>query len=366
MNRDNPIKVCALMLYPYHAVPGQRFRIEQWEPYLKTEGIEIDYYSFADKQLVDTMPKRGKLFSKIVGLIRGSIGRLGHLFILSRYDVIVIYRAAAIVGPAFFERVIKLFRRPVILDFDDAIWLTDTAETNRAFGWAKFSGKTGSICRLSTSVTVGNSFLADYARQFNDNVHIVPTSIDTDHYKPSTEKRENARRVVVGWTGSSTSQAHLEAFESTLADLLRERDVEIRVLSDRKPAFKGIPHTWRPWTIASEIDEISQFDIGIMPLADDDWARGKCAFKALQCMSLGIPTICSDVGANRDVIDHGKNGFLATTATDWIESFIALIDDPDLRGQLGIAARKTIVNKYSMKNSSQLFADVIKSLVSPE
>jgi len=167
----------------------------------------------------------------------------------------------------------------------------------------------------------------------------------------------------VGWTGSSTSKTHLEAFESTLVGLLTVRDVEIRVVSDRKPLFTQIPYTWRPWTMESEIDEIAQFDIGIMPLPDDEWSRGKCAFKSLQCMSLGIPTVCSNVGANRDVIEHGRNGFLATTTTDWIDYFKTLIDDRDTRERMGVEARKTIVNNYSMTHCSQLFAHVIKHSV---
>jgi glycosyltransferase involved in cell wall biosynthesis len=164
---------------------------------------------------------------------------------------------------------------------------------------------------------------------------------------------------VVGWTGSSTSQTHLEAFESVLEELLKVRDVEIRVISNREPAFTRIPFTWRPWNLATEIEEISEFDIGIMPLPDDDWSRGKCSFKALQCMSLGIPTVCSDVGANREVVDHDLNGFLAVTPADWIEYLTRFIDNADLRDKMGAQARNKVVSGYSLERSAALFAEAI-------
>ncbi len=120
---DGKISICALTLYPYNSVPGQRFRIEQWQPYLKELGIEVDYYSFADEKLTKTMPQSGKIFSKVVGLTHAFLRRLSHLTQLRKYDAILIYRAAAIVGPGFLERLIKLSGRPIIYDFDDAIFL---------------------------------------------------------------------------------------------------------------------------------------------------------------------------------------------------------------------------------------------------
>jgi glycosyltransferase involved in cell wall biosynthesis len=242
--------------------------------------------------------------------------------------------------------------------------MTDVSKANKKFAWAKFSGKTADICRLSTSVTVGNSYLAEYARQYNENVFVVPTSIDTNRYQPAAKKEQKDGRVIVGWTGSSTSQYHLEAFERVLAELVEKRgDVEIRVVSNREPAFKTIPYVWRPWSAETEVAEISQIDIGIMPTPDDEWSRGKCALKALQYMSLGIPAICTDIGANRDVVKHGENGFLAKTPEQWLNCFDTLIDNRTLRDRLGAAARQTVVENYSMEKCGQMFAEVIRKTV---
>lgn len=355
--KTSRIKVCALILYPYNTTPGQRFRIEQWEPFLEKDGITIDYYTFSDEKLMKTMPQKGKFFSKVGGLTRAFARRLSHFSLLKKYDVIFVYRAAAMVGPAILERLMKLSGRPIILDFDDAIFMPHTAEANRLFSWLKFAGKTGSICRLSTSVTVGNEWLADYARKYNPKTFVVPTSIDTDAYQPIEKEKHN--KVIVGWTGSSTSQYHLEMFEPTLAKLLEKQDVEIRVISNREPAFKTVPYTWREWSPETEIREIGSLDIGIMPNPDDEWSKGKCALKALQYMSMAIPTICSDIGANREVIQNGKNGFLAATESDWLEQLEKLILDEKLRRQMGQAARDTVVEKYSMTKCAELFKNVI-------
>ena len=357
---SNIIRVCALVLDPYDISPGQRFRIEQWEPYLQRDGITIDYFPFTDEKLREIIYQPNRFVAKMSEMIKANFRRLSHIMKASDYDAVYLYRAASRVGPAWLERFLHRQSVPVIFDFDDAIFLTNTSKANRYFGWTKFPKKTDEICRLSASVTVGNSYLAEYARKYNDNVYIIPTSIDTILYQPPAVcKGATGKRAVIGWTGSSTSQYHLEEFEPVLAELLKQRDVEIRVISDREPAFKEVPFVWRAWSSEKEIEETSQIDIGIMPLPDDDWTRGKCAAKALQYMALGIPAVCSDVGANRDVIRQGENGFLAANQEDWLNYLKTLIDNPLLRAEFGGEARKTVVENYSMNKCAQLFSQVV-------
>ena len=358
------ISVCALTLYPFDTAPGQRFRIEQWQPFLKERGISIDYYSFADEKLMRVLPKSGNFPAKSGGMLRSLVRRIAHLSVLRKYDVIYIYRAAAMAGPAFLERLIKLSGRPIVYDFDDAIFLTHTNEANKLFSWLKFAGKTDSICRLSTGVVVGNRWLADYAEKHNPNVTIVPSSINTEIYQPKAKCARADDKIVVGWTGSSTSQTHLEMFAPMLRNLIARRpNAEIQVHSDRSPELPGIPFVWHPWTPENEVEVISGFDIGIMPLPDDEWSLGKCSMKALMYMSLGIPTVCSNVGMNKEVIANGENGFLAAGEEEWLTRLESLIDDEGLRTKLGAAARKTIVARYSMKKCADLFAQALRNSI---
>jgi glycosyltransferase involved in cell wall biosynthesis len=195
-------------------------------------------------------------------------------------------------------------------------------------------------------------------------VTIIPSGVDTDKFTPSVNNFSNDK-VIIGWTGSSTSQTHLEAFTPMIRKLLLRRGdvVEFHVHSDREPNMPGVAYKWHPWSSVTEVEEISRFDIGIMPMPDDEWSRGKCAMKALLYMSLGIPAVCSDIGANRDVIIHRENGFLVSTEDQWLTHLETLIDNKDLRLRLGRAARETVVENYSMKKCAKLFARTVKETV---
>jgi glycosyltransferase involved in cell wall biosynthesis len=355
------ISLGVMTLYPHNTVPGQRYRIEQWESDLEARGIDVSYFSFADPELVKAMPKAGNYIGKFAGIGRAFARRLSQIRELSRFDVVLIYRAAAMAGPAFFERWLQRKGKPLIYDFDDAIFLTHAHEANKLFSWAKFAGKTGSICKMSDAVTVGNEWLADYARKFNPNVTVIPSSVDTTIYVPAVNRTN--KKIVVGWTGSSTSQTHLEMFVPLLKELIERYPVEIQVHSDRSPDLPGVPVVWHKWTPENEVEIISGFDIGIMPMPDDEWSQGKCSMKALLYMSLAVPTVCSDIGMNREVIEQGVNGFLAGTNEEWLDAIGGLVESPELRAEMGRKARETVVENYSTEICAARFADVVRKTV---
>jgi glycosyltransferase involved in cell wall biosynthesis len=274
------------------------------------------------------------------------------------YDAVLIHRAITIAGPAFLERIVSRLGRPVIFDFDDAIYLLHTSHANRRLGWLKFPGKTELLCRISDCVVVGNSHLASYAGRYNNTVTVIPTSVDVDRYRPVRPRPDGP--IVIGWTGSSTSQTHLEMFAPMLASLARRSDIEIRVLSDRKPSLPAVDFKWRPWSAESEVEEMAAFDIGIMPMPDNEWSLGKCSLKALLYMAMGIPAVCSAVGANREIITHGVNGLLARSPDEWIAGISLLADDPELRSHIGAAGRRTVEERFSAEHSAGMLARVIR------
>lgn len=361
MKKQSPIAVCAMVPYPPGVTPSQRFRIEQWRPYLEQQGITLDLHPFADANLMALLHRPGNLAAKAIALGAAFLRRSIELTTLHRYDAVLIHRAACLAGPAVLERAIALTGKPVIFDFDDAIYLLHTTAANRFFGWLKFPGKTASICRKSAHVVVGNSYLADYARQHNPRVTIIPSSVDTDRYRPSN-KLGRGGPIVVGWMGSSTSQTHLEAFAPVLRDLCA-RDVVLRVVSDREPELPGVRFEWRRWSAETEVAELADFDIGIMPMPDDKWARGKCAMKALLYMAVGVPVVCSAVGTNREVIRHGENGLLAASPEEWLNQLDSIIGDPAERERLGSAGRQTVEEGYSMSRCAAKFAAVVEEAV---
>jgi glycosyltransferase involved in cell wall biosynthesis len=214
---------------------------------------------------------------------------------------------------------------------------------------------------MSTAVVVGNVHLAEFARRYNANVTVVPSSIDTERYRPRAGRMNgNGRPLVIGWMGSSTTQRFLEEFAPVLRRIADRHPIEVRVVSDHPPSLEGLPLTWHRWSDATEAAELADFDIGIMPLPDTPWTRGKCAMKALQYMGMAVPTICSPVGVNSDVIRHGENGLLASSTEDWVEAVGELVGDRDLRARLGEAGRRTVESEYSATICAGRFATALR------
>lgn len=356
-------RLCGLVPYPVGTAPSQRFRIEQWLPALAARGVQTDLLPFADRALMRVLHQPGRLAAKAVAGLKAVARRTAEtLSRLRRYDAILVHRAAFLAGPGLLERAVLAAGRPIVFDFDDAIHLLHTTAANRLVGWLKFPGKTAAICRMSHLIIVGNNYLAEFARQHNPRVEVIPSSVDTDRFRPRGGG-PRGRKPVLGWTGSSTSQTYLEAFAPTLGEIVRRSGVELRVHSDRPPNLPGIPFEWRPWSPITEAAEVADFDIGIMPMPDDPWARGKCAMKALIYMACGVPAVCSDIGTNREVIRHAENGLLARTADDWVSGIRTLAADAILRARLGSAGRRTVEENYSSAVCGERFARLIRETV---
>jgi glycosyltransferase involved in cell wall biosynthesis len=360
LTRDN-LSVCALVPYPAGITPSQRYRIEQWQPILASYGIDVEIWPFLEREDLDVLysPKRWSAKARMIS--RATARRVGMVKRLQRFDVVMIHRAACLAGPALVERLISR-RKPIVFDFDDAIYLLDTTAQNRLFGWLKCPGKTATLCRMSQHVVTGNDHLAGYARRYSREVTVVPSSIDIQRYMPIDGSRENGR-MIVGWTGSATSQVHLERFAHVLRRVVERHHVEIRVVSAQPPKLDGVPVTWKRWSAAREVEDLREFDIGIVPLPDDEWTRGKSAFKALQCMGVGVPVVCSSVASNLELIRHGEDGFLASTPDEWDESIGVLIADAALRERVGMAGRRTVEQRYSMQRSARLLGQVLRAAV---
>lgn len=340
------MRLLAIVPSLYDTSPGQRYRIEQWEPLLRERGVEIDYYSFEDEALHSLIYEAGNLPRKLQ-LVSGAFARRARLMRrLREYDAVYIFREAALLGPAIFERLIHRSGVPMIFDFDDAIFVPYRSPSNGYLSYLKFPAKTRTICRLASHVMAGNPFLADYAREVNDRVTIVPTTIDTEKYKVDEAKRAN-EPPVIGWSGSHSTVAHLDTLRGGLQRLAKEERFRLRVIGTPSYELEGVEVEAMAWRAATETADLGVIDIGIMPLPDDRWSKGKCGLKALQYMALGIPTVCSPVGVNVDIIQDGSNGFLAATEDEWVEKLKRLLRSPELRERLGRAGRATVEEQYS-------------------
>jgi glycosyltransferase involved in cell wall biosynthesis len=360
------MRVLALVPYPYDTAPGQRYRIEQWDPLLKQSGIQITYEPFRSDALHSLLSRPGNTSKKVLLTALESVLRLKVLRQINDYDLVYIYKEVALVGPALIEHYIGLKNVPMVFDFDDAIYLHSPYGTpaNRYFRLLKFPGKTREICSLASHVIVGNAYLAEYASRFNRNVTIVPSTIDTKKYELNGLRPKGKRRPVIGWSGSYSTLPHFDIVRRALTRLAKKEQFRIRMIGTATDyEIDGVDVETILWQPETEVADLAPIDIGIMPLPDDEWTRGKCGQKALQYMALGIPTVCSPVGANSTIIKDEENGLLAETEDQWVEQLTRLLHSQSLRERLGKAGRATIEAGYSLSLHAPRVRQVFESAV---
>jgi len=362
------MKVLLLLPYAWDTVPGQRYRIEQWVPHLERLGVTFERDMLLERDEVRRMYLGESPLAKAFMISKAILKREWRLRSLKGVDCIWLYRTSWLVGPAWSEKRLARSGIPVILDFDDAIWIVQTSKSNQRWSWMKFSDKTADNCRIASHVIVGNDFLAEFARKYNPNVTVVPPTVALNAYdlaavdRPDRYALQEDRPFVIGWTGSHTTSQYLKIVEPALRILARRHRILLRVIGDPAYQADGIPLELVDWNAATEVRDLAAIDTGIMPLPDDQWSRGKCGMKAIQYMALGIPTVVSPVGFNTELIRHDENGLLADSVDDWVTSLERLITDANLRRRLGEAGRRTVEAGYCATAQVPRVFEVIRAV----
>src|SRR5687768_1419646 len=203
------MRVLAVVPGLFDTSPGQRYRLEQWEPHLRERGVEITYDPFESEELNSLIYKPGFLGRKMHLVASGLTRRLATVKKARDFDLVYIFREAALLGPPIFETMVHQTGVPIVFDFDDAIFVSYRSPSNGYLSYLKFAGKTKTICRLAAHVMVGNPYLAEYARQYNERVTVVPTTIDTRTYHVPPPKNADGP-LIIGWTGSHSTVQHLD------------------------------------------------------------------------------------------------------------------------------------------------------------
>lgn len=350
-------KILFIFPYPSGTAGSQRFRFEQYLEFLEQQGFQVDLKPFLDENTWKILYKEKYYLKKTLGILKGFLKRFFLLFTVHSYDFVFIHREASPIGLPWVEWCIaKIFRKKIIFDFDDAIWLPNTSEQNKIVATIKFHEKTALICKWAYKISAGNAFLADYAKKYNHQVFINPTTIDTEHWhNPDLIAPKNNPKPIIGWTGTHSTIRYLLFLVPIIEQLSKKFDFTFLVISDKKPDFKLHNLLYIPWNKTTEIEDLAKMDIGVMPLEDDLWAKGKCGFKALQYMAMGVVPVVSPVGVNTEIVEHRINGFLAQKEQEWLCFLENLLQDDTLRKELGKNARKTVVERYSVQANRGAF-----------
>jgi len=334
--------------------PSSRYRIYQYIPYLREAGIEVTICPLFKEGWFRVLDMRWpplRAVAKAIYALARFFVRLWDLMKVGRYNIYCFEHQAFPYLPAFLEKIAKRINPHMLLEFDDAIFLTPLHKR-----------KIPKLITMSRHVIVGNGYLRDYALQFNPHVSIIPTVVDTERYRPKEDYRAQGQ-VNIGWVGLAYNLPYLKGLRRVFRRLRGEvGDFYLQIISSQGFTMDGVHTIFKPWSYAGEPGDIRSLDIGIMPLPDDEWAKGKCGLKVLQYMACGVPVVASPVGVNQDIIKDGENGFLASSYTEWLEKLVLLVQNEELRRKFGQKGRETVEDHYSLKRWGPKVVSLYKNL----
>ncbi len=346
--------------YPRGTAASQRFRFEQYYAALEAEGIPYEILPFWEYNAWEVLYAKRKTHLKLYFLLKGIIKRWGLVYKSKKEDYLFIHRELYPTGIKFLIFVLsRVLKRKIIYDFDDAIWLPNNAVNNSRFAFIKSYGQVASLCKYADKLSVGNGYLKAFGLQYNNNVVVNPTTIDTENLHNRITDY-NYTTLNIGWTGTHSTLKYVEPLLPVLDALYQNYNFKLTIISDGYPGFERDYVNDIPWVKDTEIDDLLTINVGIMPLTDDKWAWGKCGFKALQYMSLGIPAIVSPVGVNTDIVDHDTNGWVCDSSKDWEEQLEIILKDLSVSKTMGVMARQKIVESYSVQSNTNNFLNLFK------
>lgn len=348
------IKVLGLALYGPLAA-STRYRLGQYVHGLARLGIDLQICHLLGDDYLRRRFGGGTL--PLTGMLHAGLARFADLWHQHEYDVAMLHCELFPLLPGWMER--ALIRKPYVYDFDDAFYLkyrSDRMGLARPLLGRKFD----TVIAGAAAVTAGNQVLAQYARQYNANTHYLPTVVGAGRYLPQPASR-SGKVFTVGWIGSPSTAPYLSELVAPLSAIGQEGPVQFVVIGGKAPAVPNVTVVEVDWHEHTEVDLINSFDVGVMPLPDDDWARGKCAFKLIQYMSCAVPVIASPVGANADVVSAAC-GLMAATPQEWADSLRRLRDQPGKRAEMGQAGRERVLQHYSLDRNLPVLASVIREV----
>lgn len=312
-----------------------RYRVLQYLPYFRKGGVEVSVHFYK----------------------RNGLEKLKFYNTLGQYDIFYIHRK--LFSPTEFWYLRRKAKR-IIYDFDDALMYRSSGARNpyslsRRFRFAY-------MMKRVNFVMAGNQFLKSQVIPYNPNVEVIPTSIDLSQY--SVKKGDHPEGLItIGWLGSSSTLKYLRPLLPTLEKMFNGYPhFQLKIVCDRFLDSSYLPIIKKRWSSEEEEGDLKSFDIGIMPLSDDLWSRGKCGLKILQYQSVGVPVICTPVGVNRDIIEDGVNGFWAQDEDQWEKGLSKLIQEDGLRREMGLEGRKTVERGYSLEVNAPRILDVLKKV----
>jgi glycosyltransferase involved in cell wall biosynthesis len=355
------MRVLVLTPYPYGSAAGPRSSFEIWERVLAEAGITLDYAVFETDELHKIIYEPVALHRKAYELGRAYVKFIPKARAARDYDAVLINREAALVGPALIERWVASFGKPIIYHIDDPLYIPYRSPSNGVLSYLKFFGKVKSLCRMSTVVTANSPSHVAFAKQFSSNVWEIPSVVDADIYDGWRPRQDPTAAVCVGWSGSHSTTPNLQVVREPMRVIGERDDAVIRLIGAADFGVPDVKHIGAMWNPDTEVDDLRQLDIGLVPVPLTPWTPHKFYLKAVQYMALGIPPIATPLGANPSMIEEGKSGFLADDSAAWIADMTRLIEDPDLRLEMGQRAADVAHSRYTLQANAERIVGAFRS-----
>lgn len=354
------MRVLGLTKYGSQAA-STRQRFVQYEPYLKLNGVELEIRALLDNSYIERLAHGEKQSGAAISL--AYIKRVRDLFTAGNFDVLWIQYEAFPYLPGLVERALLLTGVPIVYDIDDAIFHQYDQHVSTAVRKA-LGRKLVPLLREASACLCGNAYLQAYTSEHCSNSLIVPTVVDSDVFVPAnliTPKARPGPTSVLGWIGSPSTWRFVEPMLPTILPVLARHGAIFQVVGAGPRAWGIAGVVCKDWAEAREVEDIQEMDIGIMPLPDDLWAKGKCGYKLIQYMACGLPTIASPVGVNNQIVAHGEDGFLATSREEWVAAIDMLIGDAAIRRTMGRRGRDKVVSQYSLASQQDTVLNALRS-----
>ncbi|MFL6216330.1 MAG: glycosyltransferase family 4 protein [Blastocatellia bacterium] len=354
------LKVLALAPYPEEAA-STRFRIAQFVPLLDELGITCELKPFIDAALFKRLYRKDRLARNALGIAWAAMKRGVDLLSVSDYDVVFVQREAALIGPPLVERAINgWFKKPLVLDLDDPLWVQYTSPVyGHVASRLRCLDKTSELIRRAAHIVCGNTFIAEYVRDAGATATVLPTIVDTDTFSPR-QNESDSEPPTIGWIGTHTTLPYLEAIAPTLEQLAARRRFKLKVVGGaRSLNLRGVEVEELAWSLDREVEGFRSLDIGLYPLADDEWSRGKSGFKAIQYLCCGVPFVASPVGVVRDIAIESGAALLASSNAEWLAALDRLLADAILRRSMGRAGRSFALSRYCLAAQAAQLGEIL-------
>lgn len=331
-------------------VASSRTRVYQFVPYLEKAGFQCRIIPYESKRSCWENLNHAKksIFSKVLNKLYSYLQILRFISLASRHDILFIQRVLIPIG---LQKFIRRINDNIFFDFDDALYLNPEK---------KFVRRLDNLIKESKAVFLENEFTKEYSSRLNKNIFVITGPIEVNRYLPNARGGAKSK-VVIGWIGSFGTAEFIKSLKEVLRALSdKYENIDIHLIGAPNLDLGLRNMSTREWSLETEVSELQDFDIGIMPLLDNDWSRGKGGYKILQYMSIGIPPVASAIGVNTEIIKDGVNGFLVNGRKEWVDKLSILIENPELRRRMGNEARRTAVERYSYEANSPTLIAALK------